>query len=57
MSFETIAGISTVSYVGDFTAGIDPSLKKAFGIFFFPVHFSSSESEELNNPNFLIGAD
>lgn len=31
MSFEIIAGILTVSCGGDFTAGMDPSLKKSFG--------------------------
>lgn len=30
MSFKIIAGFLTVSYEGDFTAGMDPSLKKAF---------------------------
>lgn len=31
MGFKIIAGILTLSYEGDFTAGMDPSLKKAFG--------------------------
>lgn len=31
MSFKIIAGISTVSCEGGFTAGMDPSLKKSFG--------------------------
>lgn len=52
MNFKIIAGILTVSCEGDFTAGMGPSLKKAFGraetyfFFFFPVHFNASESDE-----------